>query len=261
MKRLLLISLVLFLACEDEMGCESKPAYSGTIFIDKDIITSTDSSTFKVAIYSGIGQREMFDRRVDGWTTINAYLFNASFNDGLICEIQVNPEFGTPDDALAEALKYGEEIGRLPTVLRKDVETVWIHKGIKPFGGGNNNLLIHTGQAADYINEGILEETFVHEAAHTSLDSSHAYSNGWISAQNSDCNFISNYAKDYPQREDIAESFLPWLAVKYRSARMSKGLIDTILQTIPNRIEYFDNQSFDMYPVNISSVLNDTVYR
>ena len=260
MKRLLLLSLGLILACENEMGCESNPPFSGTIFIDKDIITSADSSTLEVVIYSGIGQREMFDRRVNDWITINAYLFNASFNDGLMCEIQVNPEFGSPDSALAEALKYGEEIGRLPTVLRKDVETVWIHKGTKPFGGGNNNLLIHTGQAANYINEGILEETFVHEAAHTSLDSSHTFSNGWISAQNSDCNFISNYAKEYPQREDIAESFLPWLAVKYRFDQISRGLKDTILQTIPNRIEYFDNQSFDMYPVNISSVLNDTVY-
>ena len=164
-----------------------------------------------------------------------------------MCEIQVNPEFGSTDNALAEALKYGEEIGRLPTVLRKDVETVWIHKGTKPFGGGNNNLLIHTGQASDYINEGILEETFIHEAAHTSLDSSHAFSSGWISAQKSDCNFISSYAKDYPQREDIAESFLPWVAVKYRSDQISEGLKDTILQTIPNRIKYFDNQTFDMY--------------
>ena len=251
-----------FLAITLIIGCKTyNPPFGGTIFIDKDIITNADSSTFVDVLYTGIEQRTMFDRRVDDWVIMKPYLFDASFNDGLKCEIQVNPEFGNSDNALIEALRYGEEIGRLPTALRKYVETVWIHKGIKPFGGGNNNLLIHTGQAADYINEGILEETFVHEAAHTSLDSSHAYSNGWISAQNSDCNFISNYAKDYPQREDIAESFLPWLAVKYRSARMSKGLIDTILQTIPNRIEYFDNQSFDMYPVNITSVLNDTVYR
>ena len=85
------------------MGCESNPPFSGTIFIDKDIITSADSSTLEVVIYSGIGQREMFDRRVNDWITINAYLFNASFNDGLMCEIQVNREFRSPDRALAEA--------------------------------------------------------------------------------------------------------------------------------------------------------------
>ena len=260
MQIFLLISLALLLACERETGCKSNPPFSGTIFIDKNIITSTDSSTFEGAIYSGVGQREMFDRRVDDWVTLNAYLFDASFNDGLVCEIQVNPEFGSPDGALAEALKYGEEMGRLPTVLRKDLETVWIHMGTNPFGGGNNNILIHTDQASEYISEGILEETLVHEASHTSLDSDHANSIGWITAQNSDCNFISSYAKDYPKREDLAESFLPWLAVRYRSDSMSEELKKTILKAIPNRIEYFDSQFFDMYPLNTSSVFNDSVY-
>ena len=37
----------------------------------------------------------------------------------------------------------------MPTVLRTDVETVWIHKGEEPWGGGNNNLLIHVDQ---YVN-------------------------------------------------------------------------------------------------------------
>jgi len=93
---------------------------------------------------------------------------------GLTTEIQVNPEFGNSEVALAEAEKYAEVIGRLPTALRNDVETVWIHKGTEPFGGGNNNLLIHIGQAEIYMNDGILEETFVHEASNTSLDASHA---------------------------------------------------------------------------------------
>ena len=73
----------------------------------------------------------MFDRRVDGWITVVAHLFNASFNDGLSVEIQVNPEFGESAIALAEAEKYARVIGRLPTALRKDVETVWIHIGYR----------------------------------------------------------------------------------------------------------------------------------
>ncbi len=70
-------------------------------------------------------------------------------------------------------------IGQLPTVLRKDVQTVWIHKGNKPFGGGNQNLLIHIIQGEKYISEGILEETLVHEACHTSLDLDHGNAKGW----------------------------------------------------------------------------------
>ena len=226
------------------------PPFGGTIFIGPDIITSSDSTTFQSVSYSGQDSRTMYDRRVNNWITVNAYLFNASFDDGLTAEIQVNPEFDSTSAALAEAQKYGWVIGQLPTALRADVQTVWIHKGIQPFGGGNNNLLIHIGQADLYAADGILEETFVHEASHTSLDAAHAAASGWLAAQTADGEFISTYARDFPDREDIAESFLPYLAVRYRSDRISQSLEDIILQTIPNRISYFDNQSFDMYPIS-----------
>ena len=225
------------------------PPFGGTIFIDPDIITSSDPTTFQNLSFAGQGARTMFDRRVNDWITVDAYLFNASFDDGLAAEIQVNPEFGGSDAALAEAEKYAEVIGRLPTALRNDVETVWIHKGTQPFGGGNNNLLIHIGQADLYTADGILEETFVHEAAHTSLDAAHASAPAWLAAQSADPTFISTYARDFPNREDIAESFLPYLAIRYRSDRISQSLANTIMQTMPNRIAYFDNQSFDMYPI------------
>lgn len=146
-------------------------------------------------------------------------------------------------------MKFAEVIGRLPTALRIDVETVWIHKGTEPFGGGNNNLLIHTGQSTLYENDGILEETLVHEASHTSLDAKHSTSSGWVSAQESDGNFISIYARDYPTREDVAETFLLYMAIRYRSDRIDQLLENKILETIPNRIMYFDDQNFNMYPI------------
>ena len=48
------------------------------------------------------------------------------------------------------------------------------------------NLLIHTGQADRYAADGILEETLVHEAAHTSLDAAHASALDWLAAQTDD---------------------------------------------------------------------------
>ncbi len=225
------------------------PPFSGTIFIDPDIITSSDPTTFQNLSYAGQGSRRMFDRRVNGWITVDAFLFRATFDDGLIAEVQVNPEFGTPAEALTHARTYAEVIGRLPTSLRKDVKTVWIHEGTEPFGGGNNNLLVHVGQADLYVNAGILEETFVHEAVHTSLDAAHATAPGWLAAQLADDWFISSYAQQFRHREDVAESFLPYLAVRYRSDRISQTLAATILRTIPNRLKYFDSQGFDMYPI------------
>jgi hypothetical protein len=232
-----------------EVVVNATPPFGGTIFIDPDIITSADASTFEGLEYAGQATRTMFDRRVDSFTMIDAYLFDASFDDGLTAEIQVNPEFGSVEAALVEATKYATVIGRLPTGLRTDVQTVWIHQGTQPFGGGNHNLLIHVGQADLYVADGILEETFLHEAAHTSLDAMHATSPGWLAAQAADAVFISTYARDFPYREDIAESFVPYLAVRYRSDRISVQLAEVITRTMPNRIKYFDDQGLDMYPI------------
>lgn len=263
MHRSLVIGAVLLLS----VGCEGEapfapgsgmepvpdlvpPPFGGSIFIDADIITSADPTTFLGLGYVGQEPRTMFDRRVDGWINAEPYLFDASFGDGLKIEVQVNPEFGTVAAAQVEAERYAEVVGRLPTSLRVDVETMWIHRGVQPFGGGNNNLLIHVGQAEQYAADGILEETFVHEAAHTSLDATHFASAGWLAAQAADPTFISTYARDWPRREDIAESFVPYLAVRYRSDRIDETLRAAILDAIPNRIAYFDALALNMYPIN-----------
>ena len=222
---------------------------SGTIFLDPDIITPDDPSTFVDAPYAGQGVRNMFDRRVAAFDDYSVYLFDASFDDGLTVEIQVNAEFGSPEAAEAGALKYGFVIGQLPRALRDDIQTVWIHLGDFAYGGGNNNILIHTGRTPQYEDPGILEETLVHEASHTSLDEDHADSAGWLAAQAADGIFISQYAHDNPDREDVAESFLPWLALRHRLDRIPADMAQEFLDNIPNRIAYFDAQPFDLYPV------------
>jgi len=190
----------------------------------------------------------MFDRRIEGWITVDAFLFIAHFSDGDDIEIQVNPEFGTVESALLRAEKYAPVIGRLPAGLRRDVETVWIHRGTNPFGGGNNNLLIHTGQAALYEIDGILEETLVHEASHTSLDARTAGTSAWRRAQDDDPVFISTYARDNPTREDVAESWLTYFAVRHRHDRISDELYDKITAAIPHRLKYFEGHPIELSP-------------
>ncbi len=249
----LFISVILLSRCGN--NAKTTPPFEGTIFLDPDIITADDPTTFQSLSYTGVAPRKMFDRRVNDWITPEAYLFAATFANGFTVEVQVNPEFSTVDEARAEAEKYATAVGRLPEVLKKDVETFWIHKGTEPFGGGNNNLLIHTGQGALYEADGILEETFVHEACHTSLDAAHASATGWREAQSSDPAYISAYAQENPDREDIAETFLVYLAYKYRRDRISEELANTILKTVPNRMDYFDKQGLDMSPVNLGAGL------
>lgn len=223
---------------------------AGTLFTDPDIVTPDDPSVFAGVSYAGRGNRRMFDRRVSGWVERNAFLFDAAYEDGFEVEIQVNPEFGTSDAAMVEARKYGWLIGQMPRVLRgPDFRTVWIHRGDELWGGGNNNILIHTGKAAEYESQGILEEVFLHEGAHTSLDAHHKDSEGWRAAQAADADFISDYARDFPNREDLAETFPMWLAVRFGEGRISARLATTIRSRIPNRLAYLDTQEFDVAPL------------
>ena len=245
----------------------NNPPFEGTIFITGDIITSTDPSLFSEIEYKGTGSRQMYDRRNGGsFNDVEPHLFDTSFSDGLKTEIQVNPEF-TLDEATVEANKYAFLIGQLPTALRKDVEIMVIHKGIEPYGGGNNGLLVHTGyteiyesyipDGSDYI-ASVVEETLLHEATHTSLDAYHypnggwtnsGYSEGerWIEAVENDneC-YISSYARDFPYREDLAELMPLYVAVRYFPERISSELRDKILSCNINRIRYLDSQNLDM---------------
>ena len=226
------------------------PPYDGTIFISGNIITHEDTSTYDSVIYAGIASRTMYDRRNGGaWITIEPHIFPSFFRDGPNIEIQVNPEF-TREEALLEAIKYAFLIGQLPIALRKDIETMWIHKGVEGFGGGNNNILIHTGMTAFYETHytgNITEKTLIHEAAHTSIDAYCYNDPDWADAvQKDDSRYISSYAKEFPNREDIAELFLLYVAIKYFPERINQEIIDNTLSTSLHRVLYFDKQEYDM---------------
>jgi hypothetical protein len=222
------------------------PPFSGTIFVEPDIFTDEDPTDYLGVSYSGQGNRTMYDRRTSSWVSKYAFLFDATFHGMPDVEVQVNPEFASRAAAETEAVKYAAVVGRLPRCLRTDLKTMWIHMGNQPYGGGNNNILIHTGKTSTYEAQGILEETIAHEASHTSLDSRHAATAGWLAAQNADDEFISTYARDNPTREDVAESFILYLAYRFRRDRITDELASTIIQTIPNRIAYFDGQDLGL---------------
>lgn len=246
-KKLVPLLLIAMVGTTAHAACT--PPYSGTAFIDANILTASDPSNTGSMSYSGRGLRTMFDRRVNAFVEYNAYLFDLQFSDGLSAEVQVNPEFGSEGAAEAIAAEMVHSIGQLPRALRMDVQTVWIHQGDEAFGGGNNNLLIHTARAESYQASGVIEEILLHEATHTSLDAAHSESAGWQSAQQSDDCFISTYAEANPVREDLAESFVPYIAVRLRSDRISAATRNAIESSIPARLTYLDDQDLDLRPM------------
>lgn len=232
---------------------ESAPPFEGSVFVEADIITSDDASAFSHLVYRGQKLRKMFDRRIDAFADINAYVFTARYDDSSEIEFQINPEFSSTSNAKKIAEFYAREIGRLPSILRQDIKSSWIHKGDEVFGGGNNNILIHTGTVAqDYIDRGVLQEVLLHEAAHTSLDAYHANKAAWLAAQASDGEFISIYARDNSKGEDVAESYLLYIALEHRRDRISNELAQTIKETIPARLKYFQALESNLYPLYVA---------
>ncbi len=224
------------------------PPFDGTAFLDPGIITATDPTAFVDLTFTGQAPREMFDRRTGAFGTVNAYLFAARFGVSKTVEIQVNPEFSQAQ-AEAEARTYATVVGRLPAFVFRDLDTMWIHAGRFPFGGGNRNLLIHTAQGQEYTAGGFLEEIFVHEGTHTSIDGDHAAAAGWLAAQTADGAFVSTYARDNPTREDVAETMVPYLAQRFRADRLPPATVAAIRAAIPNRLRYLDCLGVTMDPL------------
>jgi hypothetical protein len=216
-----------------------EPPYWGTVWFSPEILVETDPSSFREASYEGTGLRTMYDRRSASWVELEAHLFDARFVTDTHVEIQVNPEF-TAEEAEVEARYYAHVIGQLPVFLFADLETVWIHRGVELYGGGNNNLLIHTGQTPEYVADGVLEEVFLHEGAHTSLDPHLGADPLWSAAQDADGMSLSQYGLDYPAREDLAETLGPYLALRHRPERMDPDLLALVTGTIPNRLLFLD---------------------
>ena len=230
------------------------PPYGGTIFITGNLITEKDPSTFNYQDYKGTDRRTMFDRRNGGeWVNIDAHIFDTYYFDDHYIEVQVNTEF-SEIEAKEQAQKYGWLIGQLPKVLKRDVNTVWIHKGLYSWGGGNNNLLFHIGQTLEYENfdtiiggkGSIVEETLIHEAAHTSIDTYFYGTEKWEQAVKDDnYEFFSSYGEEYPNREDIAEIFPIYIAVKFFPERINQKVIDEFLSTSLSRVQLFDSEDLD----------------
>ena len=228
------------------------PPYQGTVFITPDIITPSDPSSLRSAIFTGRRTREFWDRPAERWTSVDVYLFNAQYG-GVEVEFQIHPEFGSREAAEAEVEDYATPLGQLPSMLLSGVKEVEISASNNLWQGNDVLGIIHIYTGFSEEAAGFWEEILVHEGGHTSLDAVHKGAAGWLAAQEADSVFISEYARENPDREDVAESISAWFAVRYQSERLSESDRAAILTAIPNRLLYFDEQGFDMSPYQRST--------
>ena len=172
------------------------------------------------------------------------HIFHATYADAPEIEVRVNSNDFSTSVAAPYAASYSEMVGRLPMSLRADLETMTIHGGgALPFGGSENGILIHVDVETSSVD--FLEEILVHEAAHAIYSATHDVAPAWQAVQAADPTFISEYAREHPNREDVAETLLMWYALRYRSNRLDSATIAATETAIPNRLAYFDALSFD----------------
>lgn len=252
---LILAAAALTAACEargnlDPTQPGSEPPFAGTIYLNPDFVRDDDPTTFADTAMSYRGQesRQLFDRRVDDYITVDAHVFDVRFTDGIETEVLVNPEFDAVE-AGAQVERFLPELGKMPATLREGVDTVWVNAGVAPIGGTPGALLIHTEQAFELLFRQFLDELFLHETVHSALDARYADDPAWLAAQAADPNYISEAAQARPELEDLAESFTVWVASRHLRNRLEASLILLIEQTIPNRLEFFDGLDIDMSPL------------
>ena len=140
----------------------------------------------------------------------------------------------------------GETLGRTAAILRSKIKFACLHSNENV----SNNYAVRDQGVVYYLpgrEANRLAGITLHEGAHASLDSDHFRSPGWLSAVEADGNFITEYARDRSNEEDLAESFVAYFYVLY-SRDIRDDHVRQILLTIPNRIEYFEAQGFDMSP-------------
>lgn len=213
------------------------------------VIRSTDANAFKELNYLGQESTKMFDRRVKGRITVNAHVFKVLWADSGTMKILVNPETSGFKEIKAQAEKHAKIIGLLPYCLRSFIDKIDLHMGYGVYGGGSRGLLLYAEKTVEHETKiKKLNEIIVHEAAHN-LGGIIGTSPDWVAAQNSDNAFISKYAADNPQREDVSESFLAWLILRYHRNRITDEQAKAISNQIPARLKYFDNANYKMNPV------------
>jgi hypothetical protein len=215
--------------------------FEGTAYISPDVLTPLSPTDFVAITAQGRLVTRTFDRRANNWVEGEMYVFRASYECSFDVDVLVNPEF-SESEAMDYATRFSRVLGQLPIGARSQVNELWIHAGDFPFGGGNQSILIHTDLAER--DRAYIEELFIHESAHTSLDwqfGGLVRESDWQAVSGRDIGFVSRYAEEFPDREDVAESFgayTLWLQAKGEPSLKADAL--RIEALIPQRLAFFD---------------------
>ena len=243
-----LLLSVLSVHAQNGSSSEGQPPYGGTVYIDGGWITPADTSSFIEKVSLGIERVTMYDRRVPAFTDVDAHSYELAYGNGVVVVARVNTEF---DEATALTLadKWGFVLGQMPLGLIDHLGELHIQPGDELMGGNGftnpTHVLIHEDHGANNLANGWAEEEVLHELGHAVFQP-RVEDADWVAAQNTDPCFISDYARDNPIREDVAETLGPYLAMKFLSERVAEADGTKIANCIAARSLVLDSWFADM---------------
>ena len=231
-----------------------EPPFGGTMWDLPDLITSSDYTIYSTSSYQGIETRLFYDKSIPDFINYPAHIYKVNFGDNLSIDFEIHTEF-TQEEAGNIEQKYAPLIGQLGKDLRRNIKSFEFLKGEEVASAQRTddlnyaNITFHTDWLTlveTRFSGDRTEELLIHESAHLSIDPYVYGQQGWTDAVNLDGNYLSTYAKDNANSEDVAETFQAYIAVKYFPDRISNSLRDTILSVCLNRFKYFDSLNLDL---------------
>lgn len=210
---------------------------------DIDFITAEDPAVPGCLRYLGQATQEMAGALdTDELMAAGVHTFEAAFADGARVGVWVHPSVGTRQDAEAVAALLVGPLGRLPAVMRMPLSHVVVHSGDEAAFAEHlgNFFAVYADNVRARVSTHDLEETVFHESVHATLDVLWADSAVWRDAQAADGGFVTGYAAELPEGEDLAESALFAFAYLRHPGRLPPEVARGVEATMPARLAVFE---------------------
>lgn len=169
--------VALALVMNPALGQSDMPPYQGTLYVDSNIISPLDRTTYDGITYSGMTVYHGWDARVANWVDIDVRMYHVDWSNGTSCLGMVDTTYVDADSAFKLVEIYGLALGRIPETLRAGVKGFCLMDGDSAISTSVDGIInIQNKEGLHMRRIGVLEETFVHEGTHASFDSLYATS-------------------------------------------------------------------------------------
>lgn len=227
-------------------NCIVEPLYPNSVVSNEiDFIRKEDPSVFERIEFLGRDRREIPGSETGELFDNSAFVFRVIFDDTEL-EILAHSSFDTKENAQQYAQELGDPLGKLPVFMREKLSHVALNTGDKTaFAEHLGHFFVMYSENIDTrISNHDLEETVFHESVHATLDYTVLEDERWVLAQQEDGCFVTRYAMERPNKEDLAESALFIYTMNKHPGRLSDRIERWLVEHVPSRVSYLSSELF-----------------